>query len=456
MPAFQYKAIDNRTGQMTKNTVNGITKEELYKMLKKNGLTPIDIQQALEVTASGRAPVKKHRSSEEILKDLSPEQVKLIYKSNSNQKVKRDMTSKSKKIASNRGKKIKTRDILIFTQNFLLLKKADFNNIHALETVISTTENPNFKSILEDILAGVESGENMYTTMEYYSSIFPVIYVNMIKVGELSGALVKSLEQAMDYLENSDALAKKVKKIVMPNVIQFVGMLGLLLVGTIFVIPSIQEVFDSMGSKDQLPWITQWFAKFLDSAKYWWYYPVILIATVVIGIIAYIRTPKGRYQWHLFKYKAPIFGPLIYAVDFSRVMKSVSLNIKNGMRVQQALEVSKNVAKNNVMLSILENSINNCLIGKSWVEPFEESGFGNSMTTEMLKVGMQTDLPMMMDKMLEFVESDIDVILQRIMKVLPEISYILVGAVLIFFVVVVLVPCIQLYMGSFMFSSEYV
>ena len=168
MPAFQYKAIDNRTGQMTKNTVNGITKEELYKMLKKNGLTPIDIQQALEVTASGRAPVKKHRSSEEILKDLSPEQVKLIYKSNSNQKVKRDMTSKSKKIASNRGKKIKTRDILIFTQNFLLLKKADFNNIHALETVISTTENPNFKSILEDILAGVESGENMYTTMEYF------------------------------------------------------------------------------------------------------------------------------------------------------------------------------------------------------------------------------------------------------------------------------------------------
>ncbi len=455
MPAFQYKAIDNRTGQVTKNTVNGVTKDELFKMLKQNGLTPIDIQQALEVTAMGKTPVKRHRSSEEILKDLSPEQVKLIYRNNPGQKVKKEMTAKSKKIASNRGKKIKTRDIVIFTQNFLLLKKADFNNIHALETVISTTENLTFKSILEDILAGVESGENMYTTMEYYSNIFPVIYVNMIKVGELSGSLVKALEQAMDYLENSDALVKKVKKIVLPNVIQFVGMLGLLLIGTIFVIPSIQDVFDSMGSKDSLPWITKWFADFLKSATHWWYYPVILIAGIIVGIFAYIRTPQGRYQWHLFKYKAPIFGPLIYAVDFSRVMKSVSLNIKNGMRVQQALEVSKNVAKNNVMLSILENSINNCLIGKSWVEPFEESGFGNSMATEMLKVGMQTDLPMMMDKMLEFIESDIDVILQRIMKVLPEVSYILVGAVLIFFVVVVLVPCIQLYMGSFMFSSEY-
>lgn len=454
MPAFQYKAIDNRTGQMIKNIVNGVTKQELYKMLKNNGLTPIDIQQALEVTAN-KQPVKKHRSSEEILRDLSPDQVRLIYNSNSSAKKTKSMTAQSKKISKNRGHKITTRDIIIFTQNFLLLKKADFNNIHALETVISSTENAKFKSILEDILAGVESGENMYTTMEYYSDIFPVIYVNMIKVGELSGSLVKSLEQAMEYLETSNALAKRVKKIVLPNVIQFVGMLGLLIGGTIFIIPTIQKVFDSMGSTEQLPWITQKFSEFLNSLKYWWYYPVALITIAVIAIMAYVRTPKGRYQWHLFKYKAPIFGPLIYAVDFSRVMKAISLNLKNGMRIQQALEVSKNVAKNNVMLSILETSINNCLIGKSWVEPFEDSGFGNAMSAEMLKVGMQTDLPKMMDKLMEFIESDIDTILQRIMKVLPEVSYILVGVVLIFFVCVVLVPCIQVYMGGFMFSSSY-
>lgn len=454
MPAFQYKAIDNRTGQVIKNTVNGVTKQELYKMLKNNGLTPIDIQQALEVTAT-KQPVKKHRSSEEILRDLSPDQVRLIYNSNSNVKKTKNMTAKSKKISKNRGHKITTRDIVIFTQNFLLLKKADFNNIHALETVISSTENARFKSILEDILAGVESGENMYTTMEYYSDIFPVIYVNMVKVGELSGSLVKSLEQAMDYLETSNALAKRVKKIVLPNVVQFVGMLLLLIGGTIFIIPTIQNVFEQMGSTAELPWMTRKFSEFLKSLKYWWYYPVIIIGVATAAIMAYVRTPKGRYQWHLFKYKAPIFGALIYAIDFSRVMKAISLNLKNGMRIQQALEVSKNVAKNNVMLSILETSINNCLIGKSWVEPFEESGFGNAMSAEMLKVGMQTDLPKMMDKLMEFIESDIDAILQKIMKVLPEVSYILVGTVLIFFVCVVLVPCIQVYMGGFMFSSSY-
>ncbi len=293
----------------------------------------------------------------------------------------------------------------------------------------------------------------MYSTMEYYEDIFPVIYINMIKVGELSGSLVNSLEQAIEYLDSSDALSKRVKKIVIPNLLQFFGMLFLLVAGTMYAIPSIQDVFKEVGSQEKLPAITLWFSNFLDNFIVWWYVPVLIIIALAVGLIFYIRTPNGKYKFHTFKYKMPVFGSLIYALDFSRIMKAVSLNIKNGMRIQQALEVSKNVARNNVMMSIVESAINNVMIGKSWVEPFEEAGFGNRMTTEMLKVGMKTDLSAMLDKLLEYTEMDIDNILQRIMKVLPEISYLIVGVVLIFFVIVVLVPCIQVYMGSFLFSA---
>ena len=37
--------------------------------------------------------------------------------------------------------KVTDRDISIFTQNFYLLKKANFNNVHALTTIIDSTEN---------------------------------------------------------------------------------------------------------------------------------------------------------------------------------------------------------------------------------------------------------------------------------------------------------------------------
>ena len=149
----------------------------------------------------------------------------------------------------------------------------------------------------------------------------------------------------------------------------------------------------------------------------------------------------------------PIFGSLIYAIDFSRLMRAMLLNLQNGMRIQESLEVSKSVVKNYVMLSIIESSINNILIGGSWIEPFENSGLSSAMETEMLKIGMQTDLSEMMAKLLDYMDIDIDNKMQKIMKVLPEISYAFVGAILIFLVVVVLVPCIQLYMGNWLIDA---
>ena len=174
---------------------------------------------------------------------------------------------------------------------------------------------------------------------------------------------------------------------------------------------------------------------------------------MVGAVIFYINTPKGKYNFHYFKYRAPIFGELIFALDFSRLMRAMLLNLENGMRIQESLEVSKNVVKNYVMLSMIETAINNILIGASWVEPFEKSGLAKPMETEMLKIGMQTDLSEMMKKLVEYMQIDIDNIMTKIMKALPQAVYLIVGVVLIFFVLVVLVPCVQVYMGNFLFSA---
>ena len=71
----------------------------------------------------------------------------------------------------------------------------------------------------------------MYTTMEYYSDVFPYIYVNMIKVGELSGSLTNSLQQAVEYLDDTAKLTKKIKSILIPNIAQFLLLFVLLIVG---------------------------------------------------------------------------------------------------------------------------------------------------------------------------------------------------------------------------------
>ena len=444
MPTYMYKAV-TRTGLVVRNKVESPSKQTLLKSLKNNDLMPIDIEQ-LKYSEKKKKVKKKNISDiEEIMKNVNTTQINTPRK---------QLSTKEKiNLYFAKTEKITPRDLVVFTQNFYLLKKANFNNIHALSTIIQSTENVSFKGILEDILAGVEAGENMYTTMEYYSNVFPYIYINMIKVGELSGSLTNSLQQAVKYLDDTAALNRKLKSILIPNIVQFVLLIVMLFVGTLVAIPAIQGVFDELGTEDELPAITLWFADVVDLFIAYWYIPVGIVVAIAAIILFYIHTPKGKYNFDYFKYKCPIFGELIYALDFSRLMKAMLLNLKNGMRIQDAIEVSKNVVQNYVMLSIIETSINNILIGGSWIEPFEKAALSKPMTTEMLKIGMQTDLTEMMEKLVEYMEIDIDNIMTKIMKALPQVVYAIVGVVLIFFVLVVLVPCIQVYMGNFLFSA---
>ena len=249
-------------------------------------------------------------------------------------------------------------------------------------------------------------------------------------------------------MDESAEMTRKLKNILVPNIAQFVILLILLVVGTLVAIPAIENVFEQVGSEDQLPETTLWFKGVLKWLMTFWYVPTSIIAVIVVSIIIYIKTPHGKYNFHYYKYRMPIFGSLIYAIDFSRLIKALLLNIRNGMRIQDALETSKSICTNLVMMSLIESSINNILIGQSWIEPFEESGLSTPMITEMLKIGMQSDIAEMMEKLLEYMEIDIDNILKKIMKVLPQIVYVIVGLLLIFVTVVVLVPLIQVYMGT--------
>lgn len=440
-----YKAV-TKTGVIVRNKVESSSRQNLIKSLKSGDLLPISIEQISYRSKKTPKRQKKNVTDiQEIMKNVNTTQLGNKRKT---------LTVKEKiNLYLARNEKITQRDLVVFTQNFYLLKKANFNNIHALDTIIQSTENLSFRGVLEDILAGVEAGESMYSTMEYYSNVFPYIYINMIKVGELSGSLTNSLEQAVKYLDETEALNKKLRTILIPNIIQFVLLLVMLVAGTLVAIPAIQDVFDELGTEETLPAITLWFADFINKAIQYWYLPVLIIVAIVGAILFYIRTPKGKYNFDYFKYKMPIFGELIFAIDFSRFIKAMLLNLKNGMRIQDSIEVSKNVVKNYVMLSIIETSINNILTGSSWIEPFEKSGLTKPMITEMLKIGMQTDLSEMMEKLVEYMQIDIDNIMEKIMKALPQVVYAIVGAVLIFFVLVVLVPCVQVYMGNFLFSA---
>ena len=442
MPTFVYRAV-TKNGTIVRNKVEDINRKSLIKKLKNNDLMPINIVQVNKIVSKNKQKQKKNINNvSEIIENAG-----LVTP-----RVEGERKSLLQRMGVNITTKITTRDLVIFTQDLYLLKKANFNNIHALSTIVETTENDQLKEIIKDILAGVEAGENMYTTMEYYSDVFPYLYINMIRVGELSGSLTKSLEEAVQYLDDNEKFNKKLRGILIPNALMLDAIIAMLIVGVVAIIPVLQNLFASMGSDKQLPAITLWFADVVDLLAKYWYIPVIIIGGVVAAFIAYISNPKGRYNFDYFKYKMPLFGKLIFSLDFLRFARAMLLNLNNGIRIQDSLETSKNVAKNYVLRSIIESSINDIIVGHSWVESFEKSGLASPMIIEMLNIGMSTDLKEMMAKLLEYLQIDIDNTLAKIMKTLPEIVTAIVGVALIFLVIVVLVPCIDVYMGGWLFD----
>lgn len=438
MPIYKYKAND-KYGITFAGKMNASNTTEVIDRLKRKKIMPVKIEQ-IKIS---RAKARKKEA-----KKLASTRKQLSYRLGAD----RVKSTFGNKVNINFSK-ANVRDVIVFTQNLYSLKRADFNNVHALSTLLQATDNANLALIVEDILNGVEAGQYMYSVMELYPDVFPPAYVGIIKAGELSGSLVNSLEQARIYLESTTKLKQKLRSILVPNIAQFVAIIVLLIAGVIFVTPQIDKIYQSFGLSGKLPPATVAFTNFVEYVGSIWYIIVGAIVAVIVLIILYIRTMEGRFKFDLFKYKMPVFGDLIVLIDLKKFVNALKLNLLNGMRLQEALDLSKEVVKNTVFLSIVETSKNNLINGDNWVEPFERVGIFPSMVTEMFKMGMDTDITEMVGKIEEYSEMDIDRKMENTIRVLPEISYSLVGIVLIAFVVIIMVPLMEVYMGSFLFEA---
>ncbi len=160
MPQFNCRVLTAQ-GQIIRSRVEEASRLACIRKLRRNGLTPISVTPILSLTAkkNDKANNKKMRNIKPTANFQTKREAK--NKGNKNKKAQGGIWELLNSDLGGGGKKPSARDIRVFTQNFYLLKKANFNNIHALSTVIQTTENPRLRTILEDILAGVE-GRRIY------------------------------------------------------------------------------------------------------------------------------------------------------------------------------------------------------------------------------------------------------------------------------------------------------
>lgn len=440
MPSYKYRVLlDN--GKLARGKILALNKSHAIESLKNENVQPIVIKRMKDGSRK-----YKRLDSKKIKKVLNRQNKK-------RPKTKVDLKNlnfnKLKDIDVHPFTRVSQKDVISFVNNFYILKKSGFNNIQSLEALIDSTENPVFKEAIEDILIEVQSGQRLYKAMEVYPKIFPTVFRNFMRVGEESGNLDVALLYARDYVESSMNLNKKIKRTVIPKVIQFFAIMIAMIVAAVIGVPILQMVYDMFGSTQEIPKATMIMLNFSNWLLAYWYYIVILIAVIVIAVFIYYSTPRGKYNIDKLMITNFVFGPLYKNITTNKFFKAMLLNLKNGMRIQEALEVSKNVTNNYYFLSAIETGKANALAGKSWLEPFEDMKLFSSMVIQMVGIGMKTDLSEMMDKVNLYIESEINESIEKFIKVLPDIMYVFVGLALIAFTITILIPVINVYMGGF-------
>ena len=449
MPEYKYRGM-LRNGKILRGIMTARNRHDVIVKLKQSRVQPIKVKSLKKQLVSESKKKIDQKKLAKIQQDVEKQ------KNSSRQRLQRNNNSSGligilTSDISFGG--IKEKDVLTFTNSLYVLKKAKFNNVAAFESLFNSTENTKLQDIVEDILIGVEAGSTIHEMMAGYPKVFPPLYVNFVKVGEESGSLDTALLHARDYMESSMKLRKQIKGILIPKVLMFFGILAAMMVALLFGAPIIQNVYDMFGVDKQLPAATQWAIKFSEAIIEYWYIVLAAAAGIFALFKVYLASSIGRYQWDKFKIKVPIIGTLNLNIITNKFFQAMLLNLRNGMRIQESLETSKSVTNNYYFLSLIETAKNNLQAGGSWIEPFEADKALPPMATEMLKIGMESDLVEMMDKVSEYIEQEIAEAIQRTVKFLPEVTYVFVGIVLVFFVITVMVPLIDVYMGGFLLET---
>ncbi len=259
-------------------------------------------------------------------------------------------------------KKANIKDLVIFSRQLSTLLESKVSLIQALRTLVKQTSKESFKDVIFAMAVAVEGGTAFSGALEMYPDIFSNFYVSIVKSGEASGNLDSTLIYLADHLEKQYDLESKVKgAMTYPALILSV----FLIIGFImmtFVLPKMLSVFSN--STQELPIITRFLialSAFLTS--YWWMV-VLAVFGAVILVISFSRTAYGKRKIDMLKLNLPILGPLFQKIYIARFSENLSMLIKGGLPIVQALKISAEVIGNEIYKEIIYKTVDGVKAGE--------------------------------------------------------------------------------------------
>jgi type IV pilus assembly protein PilC len=324
-------------------------------------------------------------------------------------------------------KKVKAKDLSIFTRQFSVMIDAGLPLVQCLEILAQQQENKFFQQTLLQVRQDVEEGSTLAAAMARHPKVFDQLYANMVEAGETGGILDLILQRLSTFIEKIVKLKRDViSALIYPSAVVLMAV-GAVAVIMVVVIPQFQNIFlGLLGPGEQLPLPTRivvGFSNFLAG----WGGLAILVAIIgsVVGLRFYYRTPSGRRVIDTIVLKVPVLGGIFRKIAVARFSRTLSTLLSSGVPILQSLDITARTAGN----VIIENAILKVRAGvergESFVDPLKATEVFPHMVAQMIGIGEQTGaLDAMLGKIADFYEQEVD---SAIANLLTMIEPLLIG-----------------------------
>ncbi|MDY0276169.1 MAG: type II secretion system F family protein [Desulfomicrobium sp.] len=332
------------------------------------------------------------------------------------------------KLPSFGGKKVDTRELVIFTRQFATMIDSGLPLVQCLDILGNQQEKPAFKSILLKVKEDVESGSTFADALGKHPKAFDELYVNLVAAGEVGGILDTILNRLAAYIEKAMKLKKQIKgAMVYPlTVLAIAGIVVSVIL--VFVIPVFASMFMEMGS--ELPGPTKLVIALSDFLKSYILY--IIGAFFLLSKIfqKYYSTPRGRKRVDSIALKAPVAGPLIRKVAVAKFTRTLGTMVSSGVPIMDGLDIVAKTAGNKIVEEAIYGVRQSISEGKTMAEPLQSSGIFPSMVVQMISVGEATGaMDTMLNKIADFYDDEVDTAVSAMTAMLEPLLMVFLGVV---------------------------
>ncbi|MEW6299498.1 MAG: type II secretion system F family protein [Thermodesulfobacteriota bacterium] len=332
------------------------------------------------------------------------------------------------------GGTVRQRDLLVLTQELATLIAAGLPLDRALSVLAGLTEKAELKKAVGHILRSVQQGKSLAEALAEYPKIFPPLYVNMVKAGELGGFLDTALQRLAEYLERSQQVQDEIKSaLTYPVLLTIVGGLSVVILLT-YVLPKFAVILGDLGQA--LPTSTRVLMGISHGLRAYWWGVVLLGIGGWFGMQRYLATPHGRFAWDRWRLRLVVLGQLLRKREVARFARTLGTLLKSGVPLLQALEVVQEVAGNEMIKRALKEVRVGVREGHGIAGPLSRSGVFPTLALQMVSVGEETGrLDEMLVRVAEYYERDSYNQIKRLTS-LVEPMLILVMGLIVGFVVI--------------------